>query len=225
LEDDEASYSGLCLALLTLTPILLNPAYAVLIVYTRELLFVEMYLGQLLCEVANWLLKHRVRQERPNMDLGSGYGFPSSHSQWMGYFSTFLVLHFTFRHSLVSTGSRSVDALRRATLYVVLVTLAGAVAYSRYHLSYHTAPQVLWGVGLGVAFALVWYSLLELLPLWYPRSVLGQMKTAVLANPLCAWFRLRDGWAIWEDGGNEAQWLRWRDEWDRRRGTESRKGE
>lgn len=220
---DESSYSALCLALLTLTPILLNPAYVVLIVYTRELLIVEMYLGQLLCEVANWFLKHTVRQDRPNMALGSGYGFPSSHSQWMGYFSTFLLLHFTFRHSFVSTGWRAGDALRRAALYVVLVAVAGAVAYSRYYLSYHTVPQILWGLGLGAAFASVWYGLLELVPLWYPRSVVGQMKAAVLGNPLCSWFRLRDGWAVWEDGGAEPQWLRWRAEWDRRRGKESQK--
>ena len=79
------------LALLTLSPILLNvskmrmgswdgtltqqwimrhgatqPAYAALTVWTRELVFLEMWAGQMLCEATNYVLKHIIREDRPN---------------------------------------------------------------------------------------------------------------------------------------------------------------
>ncbi|GBE89565.1 Dolichyldiphosphatase [Sparassis crispa] len=183
--------------------------------WTREILFIEMYAGQLLCEVSNWFLKHAVRQERPVDELGAGYGFPSSHSQWMGYFTAFLYCHFSFRHRFISTGYLALDLIRVVVLYFSLAIWAGGVAYSRFYLSYHTIPQVLWGLGLGALFGTCYYTLVELLPSRYPHSVLGKMKAAVIANPASTWFRMRDSWAVWADGGVEAQWLRWRTEWCR----------
>ena len=50
--------------------------------------------------------------------MGSGYGFPSSHSQWMGYFGAFLLCHFTFRHRFVSLGSQLLDWLVKVVLNV-----------------------------------------------------------------------------------------------------------
>lgn len=43
-----------------------QPAYAVLSVQTREIFFIEMWAGQMLCEAFNWVLKHTIKQERPN---------------------------------------------------------------------------------------------------------------------------------------------------------------
>jgi membrane-associated phospholipid phosphatase len=62
---------------------------------------------------------------------GNGYGFPSSHSQYMGYFAAFLVCHMYFTHRFPSAGS-VLDALWRFIVYSVLYSWAGAVAYSRY---------------------------------------------------------------------------------------------
>lgn len=214
---DDSSTSSFVLAMLTLSPILINPAYAVLVVQTRELFFIEMWLGQMLCEAFNWMLKRLIQEERPNYDMGEGYGFPSSHSQWMGYFATFILCHITFRHRFVSTGSRFLDLVWKVTVYIGLILWAASVAFSRYYLSYHTAHQVMWGVVIGILFGSSYYVTIELIPARSPDSVLGRARAAVLSNPLCTWFRVRDGWAVWEDGGNEAQWLRWRDEWDRRR--------
>ncbi|KAH9893415.1 PAP2-domain-containing protein [Cubamyces lactineus] len=214
---NESSFLSHVLALLTLTPILLNPAYAALSVWTRELLFLEMWAGQMLCECFNYVLKHIIQEERPNQDLGDGYGFPSSHSQWMGYFASFLVLHFAFQHRFITTGYRVLDVARGVLLYASIIALAGAVAFSRFHLSYHTAPQVLWGFGIGVAFGSTYYTFVEYIPRRRPKSVLGRLRTALLANPLSTWFRLRDGWAVWADSGTEAHWLQWREAWDRQR--------
>ncbi|KAI0372626.1 PAP2-domain-containing protein [Pilatotrama ljubarskyi] len=214
---NDSSVLSHVLALLTLTPILLNPAYAALSVWTRELLFFEMWAGQMLCECFNYLLKHLIREERPNKELGDGYGFPSSHSQWMGYFASFLLLHFTLRHRFVTTGYPILDIARDVALYTFILTWAGAVAFSRYYLLYHSIPQVLWGFGIGVAFGTAYYMLVEYIPIRKPQSLMGRLRTTLLANPLSTWFRLRDGWSVWADSGMEAQWLRWREEWDRRR--------
>ncbi|KAI0675790.1 PAP2-domain-containing protein [Trametes maxima] len=214
---NDSSLLSHVLALLTLTPILLNPAYAALSVWTRELLFLEMWAGQMLCECFNYALKHVIQEERPNVDLGDGYGFPSSHSQWMGYFASFLFLHFSLRHRFVSTGFRILDYARDILLFAFIFSWAAAVAFSRYYLSYHSLPQVLWGFGIGVVFGAVYYTAVEYIPTRNPNSLLGRFRTALLTNPLSTWFRLRDGWAVWADSGTEAQWFRWREEWDRQR--------
>ncbi|OCH91518.1 PAP2-domain-containing protein [Obba rivulosa] len=225
---DEASHLAHALALLTLSPILLclmsrKPAYLALALYTRELLFFELGAGQLLCEAFNYFLKHIIKEERPNLDLGEGYGFPSSHSQWMGYFAAFMTCHFIFRHRFPTTGIRVLDVAWKATVHSAIALWAAAVATSRYYLSYHTIPQVLWGLAIGIAFGATYYSVVELIPVWWPSSLLGQARILLLSNPVSTWFRLRDGWAVWHDGGIETQWLRWREEWDRQRRDQDRK--
>ena len=57
--------SGGVLALVTLSPIFLLCAYTTIILYRRELTFVNALLGQLLCEGINWGLKRTIRQGRP----------------------------------------------------------------------------------------------------------------------------------------------------------------
>jgi dolichyldiphosphatase len=61
----------------------------------------------------------------------NGYGFPSSHSQYMGYFGAFLTCHVFFRHRFASTGSAVVDQLFRVVVYLGIAAWAGIVAYSR----------------------------------------------------------------------------------------------
>jgi len=82
----------------------------------------------------------RPRRRGPNRlsffmrtaDLGDGYGFPSSHSQWMAYFATFLICHVRFRHRFTPTGNKSVDLLLRLVAVLGLIAWAGGVAYSRW---------------------------------------------------------------------------------------------
>ena len=64
--------------------------------------------------------------------VGNGYGFPSSHSQYMAYFATFLICHLYIRHRFSSTGYTFLDRLWRMVVYVGVLTWAGLVAYSRY---------------------------------------------------------------------------------------------
>ncbi|KAF9006167.1 hypothetical protein BDQ17DRAFT_1399096 [Cyathus striatus] len=187
-------------------PILLMASYAALAVQTREFIIIVMWAGQFAGELLNYILKHIIKEERPIESIGNGYGFPSSHSQYMGYFSSFLICHLYFRHRFATTGSYILDQLWRIVLYIGLLGWASAVAYSRYYLGYHNVYQILWGLVL---------ALTELIPTRRPNSQLGKLKAFALQNPISTWLQLRDGWAVWEDGGREGEWKRWRAEWER----------
>ncbi|KAF8634562.1 hypothetical protein AX17_004152 [Amanita inopinata Kibby_2008] len=211
---DESSRLSLALALVTLSPILLMASYAALAVQTREYVILVMWAGQFAGEWLNGVLKHTIKQDRPNESLGSGYGFPSSHSQYMGYFAAFLMCHLYFRHRFSTTGSEVLDHLWRIVVYTGLCFWAGAVAYSRYYLGYHNEYQILWGLAIGVMLGVSVYVLAELIPTRRPLSILGRIKTFIVTNPLSTWIQIRDGWAIWGDGGREEEWTRWRLRWE-----------
>ncbi|KAL0064405.1 hypothetical protein AAF712_008705 [Marasmius tenuissimus] len=184
-------------------------SYAALAVQSRELLIIVMWAGQLTNEVLNYGIKHLIREERPTDMVGNGYGFPSSHSQYMGYFSTFLILHMYFRHRFSSTGYPILDRAFRALVHLALLAWAGGVAYSRYHLKYHSPHQIYWGLSIGIAYRID--------PIRFPRtpSVLSLPSSQpLLNNPIAIWLQIRDGWAVWPDAGREAEWKRWRKEWE-----------
>lgn len=119
---------------------------------TRELTIINMWAGQVLSEALNWILKHHIKEERPNgahlislfscpgakhLNQGSnlhlnGYGFPSSHSQYMGYFGAFLICHLHFRHRFASCGYPLLDQAFRSIVYLGVISWVVLVAYSRY---------------------------------------------------------------------------------------------
>ncbi|KAH6904810.1 phosphatidic acid phosphatase type 2/haloperoxidase [Coprinopsis sp. MPI-PUGE-AT-0042] len=214
---DDDSFFAFALALVTLSPILLMASYAALAFQSREYLILVMWVGQTFGEGLNLVIKSIIKEPRPNQGLADGYGFPSSHSQYMGYFTTFLICHLWFRHRFASTGSIVIDRVWRSTVYLALSAWAGLVAYSRYYLGYHSPRQIAWGLAIGSLLAIVVYSLCELVPARYPNSMLGQFKTWILSNPVSTFLQLRDGWAIWADAGRESEWLRWREAWDKKR--------
>ncbi|KAI6006723.1 hypothetical protein F5J12DRAFT_905714 [Pisolithus orientalis] len=209
---DGSSHTSLVLALLTLSPILLMPAYAALAVQTRELTIINMWAGQFFSEGLNIVLKRVFKEDRPpdsRLHL-NGYGFPSSHSQYMGYFGAFLICHLYFRHRFASTGNAVLDQSFRLVVYVVIASWVALVAYSRFNLLYHTPNQVAWGLAIGALLGIIHYIATELLPYRRPLSVFGRTRTAILTHPLTNWVQIRDGWAIWPDGGREIEWKRWK---------------
>ncbi|KAF9211774.1 hypothetical protein BGZ59_007611, partial [Podila verticillata] len=80
------------LAYVTLSPLAILCGYVGAILTGRDLKAVVMLGGQLLNEVVNQMLKRLVKQARPTEYLGDGYGMPSSHSQFMAYFATYMVI-------------------------------------------------------------------------------------------------------------------------------------
>ncbi|KAF8892219.1 hypothetical protein BD779DRAFT_1784405 [Infundibulicybe gibba] len=77
-------------------------------------------------------------------------------------------------------------------------------------------PFVLYGYAIGVFLGVLLYTVSELLPARRPTSIFGQTRTFLVGNPLSTWLRIRDGWAVWDDGGREAEWIRWKDTWERK---------
>ncbi|KAH9022468.1 PAP2-domain-containing protein [Lactarius pseudohatsudake] len=220
---DSSSDFSLAMALITLSPILLmasQSSYAALAVVTREITIINMWVGQFCCEGFNFVIKRLVKEGRPPGSVGNGYGFPSSHSQNMGYFATFLILHLHFKHKFGPSGHRIVNQAAQASIYLVIVAWAIIVAYSRYHLSYHSVSQILWGGSMGISFGLSFYTVTELIPTRRPNSLLGKTRTFLLTNSLSTWLRIRDGWAVWSDSGIEDQWQLWYREWRKRTKTE-----
>ncbi|PIA15169.1 hypothetical protein COEREDRAFT_82157, partial [Coemansia reversa NRRL 1564] len=82
----EGDKMGMALALASLFPIFLIVAETSIVFGRREAAGILLLLGQLLNEAFNLVLKLAIREDRPNIQLGDGYGMPSSHSQFMGFF-------------------------------------------------------------------------------------------------------------------------------------------
>ncbi|PWN20073.1 PAP2-domain-containing protein [Microstroma glucosiphilum] len=155
------------LALVTLSPIFLLCAYVTIIIYRRELTFINALVGQLGCEGINWGLKRLIRQPRPYGHLGKGYGMPSSHSQFIGFFCAFFLSHFYLHHPKAAVPRTLVNTMRRFEHLFAMLAIAGltaATCYSRYHLSYHTPLQIFVGLFTGLAIGFVYYYLTEYLP-------------------------------------------------------------
>lgn len=174
------------------------------------------------------------------MGHGPGYGFPSSHSQFMAYFSTFLICHLYFQHKPSSTGSVILDRLLRLCAYLGLFVWTGTVAFSRYgsviiscfkslfrsrryYLRYHDVNQILWGLYIGAIYGAAFYMLAEFIPRRRPSSILGRLRTFLVTNPFSTWIQVRDSWSVWPDGGQQKQWDCWKSEWDKRQSVLSKR--
>ena len=89
---------------------------------------------------------------------GKGYGMPSSHAQFVAFFSISLSLWLLLRHvPTPSTTYLTSTMAERVLLSVVACLCASAVAGSRVYLNYHTPEQVFVGVAAGAASALLWF--------------------------------------------------------------------
>lgn len=134
---------------------------------------------------------------------GKGYGMPSSHAQFVSFFSLYLALFLLLRHAPHPTHTHTPTTFaQRLGLSILAVAAAGAVAFSRIYLSYHTGKQVLVGCAAGAAFALVWFGFTTLLR----RS--GWLEWG-LDTGLARALRMRD--LVVEEDLVDAGWARWQD--------------
>ena len=137
---------------------------------------------------------------------GKGYGMPSSHAQFVAYFSTFLTLFLLLRHQPdryqhASSTHIPIPYWQRVVLSLASMLCAAAVAQSRIYLNYHKPKQVYVGVGAGVACAVAWFVVTGVARRY-------GLVDWVLDVPLARWMRLRDlvvnedlvdaGWERWE---------------------------
>ncbi|KAJ2705822.1 hypothetical protein FB645_002103 [Coemansia sp. IMI 203386] len=144
----------------------------------REIIGVLFLLGQLLNELSNLCLKLVIRQDRPNPRFGDGFGMPSSHSQFMGFFAVFVVLYLQCR---ITT-----NRVHKILVQLGAVGLSVPVIISRVYLGYHTLPQVCAGAITGIASGLFWFWFLE--NVVYPSGIVD----FVLESGISKWLLLRD---------------------------------
>lgn len=200
--DPNDSISYLC-AWLALVPQGLCVVYATLIWSTREIEILLMFAGQMACEVFNLILKRILKEERPIQMHGKGYGMPSSHAQFVAFFSTSLALFLLFRHTPkpATVSHTPFSMIERVGLSVLAIVGAGLVACSRIYLNYHTTKQVLVGCFAGVLSAFGWFLVTSItrqaglvqwcLDLYIVR--LFRVRDLVVEEDLC-----QAGWEKWE---------------------------
>ncbi|KAF2432281.1 DOLPP1 protein [Tothia fuscella] len=199
--DASDPYAYFC-AWLALVPQALCVVYVTLAWSSREAEIVLMFAGQMSCEAFNWGLKRWIKEERPRQMNGRGYGMPSSHAQFVSFFSIYLTLFLLLRHKPHPTETHTpISFSHRFLLSCAALVSAATVAWSRIYLNYHTPKQVLVGCGAGFSCAVVWFGVTEFMR----RS--GWLAWG-LDLVVVRWFRMRDlvvsedlvdaGWARWE---------------------------
>jgi dolichyldiphosphatase len=163
-----------------------------------------MFGGQMACEAINFILKRVLKEERPARMQNKGYGMPSSHAQFVSFFSLTLALFLVFRHTPKPRTEEHtpLSLASRVGLSGLAVGGAGVVAWSRVYLGYHTPKQVWVGCLAGAVCAVGWFAF---------TAVLRQygVLSWILDLPVVRLFRLRDlvvnedlvqaGWETWEE--------------------------
>lgn len=200
-------------AYLALLPQALCVVYATLIFSTREAEICLAFAGQLACEALNFILKRVIKEERPRRIHGKGYGMPSSHAQFVAFWSLSLALFLLVRHkpltqgksparAMIFDGGRPWTLVERLAVSLAGALVAAATAWSRIYLNYHTTTQVAAGAAAGLIFALVWFVATEILRrtgwlAWgieLPPARLLRIRDLVVEEDMC-----QAGWEKWEE--------------------------
>lgn len=143
--------------------------------------------------------------------VGKGYGMPSSHSQFVAFFSLSLTLFLMFRHQTTThTSYRPSTFLERLALSILACFCAAIVALSRIYLNYHTPRQVWVGFAAGLAFALAWFIFTS-----YLRSA-GWIEWG-LDLDIARQLRFRD--LVMTEDLQDAGWGRWEAQRKAKRGV------
>jgi dolichyldiphosphatase len=99
---ESGSLLGKLLAFSSLIPIFLVVSFVTLVSFNRDLASIYFFVGQLVNEGFNFGLKRLIKQPRPSgivkltslmVDIGTGYGMPSSHAQFVSFFAIYSILY------------------------------------------------------------------------------------------------------------------------------------
>ncbi|KAL4219386.1 Dolichyldiphosphatase 1 [Mactra antiquata] len=184
----KGDFIGYVLAWSSLAPIGLIVVFMTLIVFRRDLHTISYFCGIVINEGCNWVLKHTIREKRPQRDIAvlfTEYGMPSSHSQFMFFFATYMILFLFIR---IYRNYNCLDDLWKYLTAIGSLTVACVVAYSRVYLGYHTSSQVLWGGIIGIILGCIWFAAVQV--------VLTPFFPYVAASHLGEFLMLRDSTLI-----------------------------
>lgn len=116
--------------------------------------------GLIFNEILASFLKRTLRHPRPILSDRIEYGNPSSHAQFMAFYTLF-VLSRMLKMFKSSQGPGSpkgrTPAFWMMLLYsLILFSLLSVVCVSRVYLGYHYLHQIFSGLTIGVSFSLLW---------------------------------------------------------------------
>eukprot|EP00249_Psilotum_nudum_P011467 c23193_g1_i1 orf=462-1136(+) len=127
-------------------------------IFRRELQAMFFAVGLIISQIFNDFVKDAVKEDRPftcqALEMCDSHGWPSSHSQFMCFFSIYVTL-------LVTCSFTFSTRFGKLFLMVLPWPFTGLVMYSRIYLGYHTLGQVLAGGCLGLILGTVWYLIVN----------------------------------------------------------------
>ncbi|XP_047116887.1 dolichyldiphosphatase 1-like [Schistocerca piceifrons] len=198
-EYPQGDWLGKFLALSSLLPFGIISGFVALILFRRDLHTITFFFGTTLNELLNLILKHTFCEARPMQRnaLYTEYGMPSSHSQFMWFFATYIVYFVCIRlHHM--NNSTLLENIWKTAIIISSLFLAALVTVSRVYLQYHTWKQVLSGALVGFLFGSLWFALTYLIftpmfPLvasWRISEFLLLRDTTLIPNVL--WFEYKN---------------------------------
>ncbi|XP_054283978.1 dolichyldiphosphatase 1-like [Macrosteles quadrilineatus] len=196
-EYPKGDWLGKLFALASLSPFGILSGFVALILFRRDLHTTVFFVGTLLNELLNQLLKLAICEPRPMHrsahTLYSEYGMPSAHAQFTWFFATY-VIYFVFIRLHHMNNNTTLENVWKAVITVSCVSLAVVVSVARVYLQYHTWQQVVWGAVVGFLFGTIWFALTYLvLTPYFPIVVTWRISELLLLRdttliPNVLWF-------------------------------------
>jgi len=155
----EGDMVGKLLAWGSLLPIFIIVSFVTLILFRREIHTMMFFVGMLLNETLNMVLKRYFREARPCRPgdeslLYSKHGMPSSHAQFMGFFALYLIF---FAYMRLKPHESEYFIVRKHVMAFSAFTSAIFVSISRIYLHYHSLEQVGAGLLVGGVAGICWF--------------------------------------------------------------------
>ncbi|KAF6134695.1 hypothetical protein GIB67_002096 [Kingdonia uniflora] len=158
---------GHFLAWVSLIPVFISlGGFASHFIFRRDLQGMFFYIGLIISQFLNELIKTSVQQSRPEtcilLDSCDSHGWPSSHSQYMFFFAVYFTL-------LTYKGIGLSGVRQKCVVGFVPWPFAVLTMWSRVYLGYHSVAQVFAGALLGVVLGGVWFWVVNgLIVCWFP---------------------------------------------------------
>lgn len=140
------------MAVCTFSPLVIGIGHTTLIMFRREIESINQMIGLVLSTIINQLLKRYFCEARPTNSVKTGHGMPSDHSQFMAFFTIYVLAW------LWTRANHSINQPSRILLSLCLPLLTVLVAISRIHLEVHTIGQVCAGLVIGTILGALYFA-------------------------------------------------------------------
>ncbi|XP_063529811.1 dolichyldiphosphatase 1-like [Cydia strobilella] len=184
-EYPKGDWIGKFFAFISLSPFGIGAGFVTLVLFRRDLHTIAFFLGTLVNEVLNIILKHIICEARPlaRGHLYNEYGMPSSHAQFVWFFSIYVLYFVAVRLHHINNNS-IISALWKGIIVSGCLSLALLVSIGRVYLHYHTSAQVIVGALVGFLFATIWFALVH--------RVLTPLFPHLVSLKICEMLMIRD---------------------------------